>query len=238
MTSGSSNVTSSNRTPVVIFGAGGLAREVAWVLGMPGAVLRLPDGQQLLYGQVVGHLDDREEMHGTDVNERPVLGGSEWLADHPGHAVVVAVGNPDARRGIVERLRALGAAFPSILAPDTFIGDKSTISEGVIALPGVIITCNVNIGSFVLLNPHASISHDGEVGDFTSLGPGVSLAGNARIGSGCDIGTNASLIPGISIGSDVVIGAGACVVRNLPDGVTAVGVPARVTSRLEMNQEF
>ncbi len=32
----------------------------------------------------------------------------------------------------------------------------------------------------------------------------------------------------VRIGSDVIVGAGAAVVRDLPDGVIAVGVPARV----------
>jgi serine acetyltransferase len=36
------------------------------------------------------------------------------------------------------------------------------------------------------------------------------------------------VIQQIRIGADVTVGAGAAVVPDLPDGVTAVGVPARV----------
>jgi serine acetyltransferase len=42
------------------------------------------------------------------------------------------------------------------------------------------------------------------------------------------IGIGASVIQQIRIGVDVTVGAGAAVVRDLPDGVTAVGVPGRV----------
>ena len=42
------------------------------------------------------------------------------------------------------------------------------------------------------------------------------------------IGIGACVIQHVCIGSDVTVGAGAAVVRDLPDGVTAVGVPARV----------
>ncbi|WP_304412082.1 acetyltransferase [Synechococcus sp. CB0205] len=42
------------------------------------------------------------------------------------------------------------------------------------------------------------------------------------------IGIGASVIQQIRIGADVIVGAGAAVVSDLPDGVTAVGVPARV----------
>lgn len=223
----SSIVTRSTPTPVVIFGAGGLAREVAWAVSTPGAELHWQDGHRSS-PDLVGYLDDRSESYGTDINGRRVRGGAEWIADQPGHAVIVAVGNSGVRKQIVQRLRDMGVTFPSVLAVDTVFGDEVVIGEGVIAFPGVVVTTNVCIGDFVLLNPHVSISHDGVIGSYCSLGPGVTLAGDVHVGEGSDLGTNASAIPGVRIGSNVVLGAGACVVRDLPDNVTAVGVPARV----------
>lgn len=216
--------------PVVIFGAGGLAREVAWTAGMHGATLLSPDGSKNAV-EFIGHLDDRQETHGTEINGHPVLGGSDWLEQHPGHAVLVAVGKPAIRQEIVQRLRALHATFPTLLAPNTVIGDQCAIGQGVIALPGVVITTNVTVGEFVLLNPQVSISHDGNIGDYCSMGPGVHLAGNVHVGSLTDIGTGASAIPGSRIGTESIIGAGACVVRDVPDYATAVGVPAVVIKR-------
>lgn len=215
-------------TDVVIFGAGGLAKEVAWVLETPGTRLCWQDDRHSLAIRLVGHLDDRAELHGTQVNGRPVLGGAGWFEDRPGHAVIVAIGNPGIRKRIVQVLRGKGVAFPAILPPDFVAGDHVSIGEGVIILPGAMATVNVDIGSFVLLNPHVSISHDGHIGDYCSLGPGVSLAGNVQVGAGTDIGTNASVIPGRRIGRNSIIGAGACVTGDLPDNITAVGVPARV----------
>jgi sugar O-acyltransferase (sialic acid O-acetyltransferase NeuD family) len=205
---------------------------VAWLLESSGTRLHWADGRVISGVALVGHLDDRVDMHGTQVNARTILGGSEWLADYPNHAVVVAVGNTGARRSIVDRLRQYGATFPSVVAHGTTVGDHSTIGEGSVVLPGVVIMTNARIGDFVLLNPQVSISHDSVVGDYCSLGPGVRLAGNVHVGEGSDLGTNASAIPGVRIGRDVVLGAGACVVRNLPDNVTAVGVPARVVRGL------
>ena len=48
------------------------------------------------------------------------------------------------------------------------------------------------------------------------------------MGSRSWIGIGDSVIQQLRIGADVTVGAGAVVVRYLPDGVTAVGVPARV----------
>lgn len=223
-------MTNSPPTPVVVFGAGGLSREVAWALDAPDARLSWKDGTTSSV-EVVGHLDDNIDSQGTRVNGRPVVGGADWLADHPGHAVIVAVGKPSIRRSIVQRLSELGASFPTFRAAGTVVGDHGALGEGSIALPGVIITVNVQLGSFVLLNPHVSISHDCNIGDYCSLGPGVSLAGNVHVGPYCDIGTNASVIPGMRIGENTVIGAGACVTRDLPDNITAVGVPARIINQ-------
>jgi len=50
-----------------------------------------------------------------------------------------------------------------------------------------------------------------------------------RIGDGACIGAGATVINGMEIGALAVIGAGAVVTRNIPPGVTAVGVPARIT---------
>jgi maltose O-acetyltransferase len=50
----------------------------------------------------------------------------------------------------------------------------------------------------------------------------IAIADNVWLGAG------AIVCPGVSIGEDTVVGAGAVVTRDLPAGVVAVGVPARV----------
>jgi len=47
------------------------------------------------------------------------------------------------------------------------------------------------------------------------------------------LGTGTKVLDGVRIGRDVVVGAGAVVTDDLPDGVIAVGVPARVVRRRE-----
>lgn len=53
-------------------------------------------------------------------------------------------------------------------------------------------------------------------------GAPITIADNVWLGGG------AIVCPGVSIGQDTVVGAGAVVTRDLPAGVVAAGVPARV----------
>jgi len=58
------------------------------------------------------------------------------------------------------------------------------------------------------------------------FGEPITIAGNVWLGGGVIV------CPGVSIGADTVVGAGAVVTRDLPAGVFAAGVPARVVRSL------
>ena len=53
-------------------------------------------------------------------------------------------------------------------------------------------------------------------------GEPITIGNNVWLGAGAVVG------PGVRIGEDTVVGAGAVVSSNLPSGVVAAGVPARV----------
>ena len=65
-------------------------------------------------------------------------------------------------------------------------------------------------------------------GNGAHLCPGAHLAGDVHVGKRSWIGIGACVIQQVRIGSDVTVGAGAALIQDLPDGITAVGVPARI----------
>jgi len=207
--------------PIVIYGAGGHAREVAWLLDAVNA-----RGARF---RVLGFLDDAPENHGLARNDLPILGGSEWI-DGCGEdrlAVVLGIGSPGAKHRIVRRLRPLGVEFPVVVHPDVPLCRWVELGEGTTITYGCSLTVDVTLGSFVFLNRHVTVGHDARIGSYANLNPGVVVSGNDDLGEGVDIGTGTVIIQQLRVGEGAIVGAGASVVRDLPPNVTAVGVPAR-----------
>ncbi len=205
----------------MVLGSGGHGREVAALVQ---ECLLLP-GERLL-----GFLDDDPALSGSHQAWLPILGPTSWIWDS-GTAVKVAVGlgSSLAREAAVRRIKteAPETEFPVLRHPAALIGPRVILGEGALVQAGCILTCDVQVGAFAVLNVGVSLSHDAVVGDFATLAPGSRLAGGATVGRGAEIGMGTHVIQLRHIGEQAQTGALAAVVRDLPSGVTAVGVPAR-----------
>jgi serine O-acetyltransferase len=86
--------------------------------------------------------------------------------------------------------------------------------------------------------PHSTgivIRGDCTIGRNVTILQGVTIGkghgaygGRTVIGDNCKFFAGAKIIGDLAIGDDVTVGANAVVLKDLPSGVTAVGVPARV----------
>lgn len=107
--------------------------------------------------------------------------------------------------------------------------------------------CGVWIGPKVEAGPGLFLGHprglvvnpDTKIGRYCSIVQRVTLGGpNIVIGDFVEINAGAQLISDIRgrgflhIGSHVIIGAGAVVIKDIPDGSVAVGVPAKVVKQI------
>jgi acetyltransferase-like isoleucine patch superfamily enzyme len=72
------------------------------------------------------------------------------------------------------------------------------------------------------------ISHTCKIADGVHISSGVNLAGNTEVGRASWIAMGATVIDPCHVGSGTLVGAGSLVTRNIPSGVVAYGVPARV----------
>ncbi len=199
---------------LVIVGAGGHGRDVLDAAEADGRyeVLGLVDD-----GAVDEVLLDRR--HASFLGPVSVLERLE--ADF-----ALAVGSGSVRRILDERLRAWGRDGAFVVHPSVTFGADVVAHPGLVALAGARITNHVWIGRHVHLNLNATAAHDARLGGYVTLNPGANVNGNVSIGEEASIGSNASVNQGRTVGARTYVGAGAVVVRDLPPGITAVGVPA------------
>ena len=208
---------------IAIYGAGGLGREVA------GGIQRINDASNEQW-KLIGFFDDNIEKGIQISHYGQVLGGMDDLnAFDEQVAIAIAVGNPDSRKLIRERITNPNIYFPNLIAPSFKVLDSLTfeIGEGNIIQDGCNVTCNVKIGNFNVLNGSNVLGHDVDVADFNVLMPGVRLSGAVTMGECNLMGVDSVVLQNIKIGNRITLGAGSVLMTKPKDGFTYVGVPAR-----------
>ena len=145
-------------------------------------------------------------------------------------AAVVAIGHAPTRLHWIQQLQDVGYHLPVLMHPTAWVSPSAQLGPASVVFAQVAVQAQVSIGTGAILNTGCSVDHEAQLADGVHICPGARLAGEVTVGARSWIGIGASVIHQVRIGSDVIVGAGAAVVRDLPDGVTAVGVPARVLS--------
>jgi len=204
---------------IVIFGAGGLGKEVLELINQINGV------RPVWY--VVGFFDD-SVIPGTVINGISVLGGFESLLKSNFTNVAVAVGNPETRANLIGILRGK-KTIPNLIHPTASVPkDNISIGYGTIIAANVFLSVNVKMGDGILLNVGCSIGHDVVIGDFCTINPGCRISGSVRLGDCVFAGVGSILNNNISIVNNVKIGAGAVVIKSVEKKSTVFGNPARV----------
>jgi len=204
---------------LLVYGAGGFGREIAWL------------AQCCKNCEVKGFVDDDFKRHGSRMNDLLVMSLEDAAKLFPDALVIVAIGAPQTREKICDKLARAGMKIGTLVHPGTQMSSWVDQGAGTVICAGCILTTNIIIGNQVQINLDCTIGHDVVMGDYTTLAPGVHVSGYVHFGKRVYVGTGAVLINGtrenpLIIGDDVVIGAGACVTKSICYGKWG-GVPAK-----------
>ena len=205
-----------------IFGVGGHARVAADCAVAAGLTV-----DAFYDDDVAVHGETRFGTPGIPVRggrDRAVRAGSDT-------GLLVAIGNNRVRSDIARWLAERGVEFETVIHPAAVVGSYVDIGKGSLLVAGAVVNTGARVGEHVIINTSASVDHDCQLADFVHISPGAHLAGEVKVGEGAHIGTGASVIPGITVGAWSVVGAGAVVMRDVPEGVTVVGMPPRVLKK-------
>ena len=214
---------------IVIIGAGGFAREVKFLINE----INNKKQEYTFLGYLVSDLNQL----GDKDSRGEVLGDFSWLKNQKEkYYIAIGIGNPKTRFEIGNFLSKTfnNIEFPSIIHPNVIFDRASClIEEGVIICASTILTVNVKLKKFCMLNLACTIGHEAEIGSGSVLNPTVNISGGVKIGDAVMIGTGVQILQYISVGNNAIVGAGACVTKNLSKNVIATGIPAREIKRHE-----
>jgi len=164
--------------------------------------------------------------------ELPLLGDPEHFDPQPRDRFLLAIGIPETRRRIAERLTARGATFETLVHPTAIVAGTASIGVGSIVCPYAIVSDAARLGRFTILNYHSSVAHDAALGDFCVVSPYATLGGGATLGEDAFLGLHASVAPHRRLGSRSRVSAQSCALHDVPDDTLVYGVPGKVASRL------
>jgi UDP-N-acetylbacillosamine N-acetyltransferase len=210
----------SMQPKLVLWGTSSHARVIADIIRLKGDY------------EIVGFLDDiSPHRHHTEFCGATILGGREQLdilKDQNVHHLLMAFGNNRARLSLSQLARSKGYALATAIHPMTAIAADVEVAEGTVVMAGTVVNAGAKIGENAIINSSACVEHECVIRDGAHVSAGVRLGGNVTVGEATTVEMGAIVGARVIIGADSVIGAGAVVLKDIPDGVLAYGVPARV----------
>jgi sugar O-acyltransferase (sialic acid O-acetyltransferase NeuD family) len=195
-----------------IYGIGGFGREVAtFILSQ-----NRPESGGVIF------VDDASGSQ--DVMGCEVLQFAQILKTD---RVVIAVGDGAVRQRLEQKCLAAGHQLESIASKTAIIAGDAIIGEGAVFSDYTMVTAQATIGRQFQCNVYSYVAHDCLIGDYVTFGPRVACNGNVTIGDYAYIGAGALLRQGVVIGAHATVGMGAVVVKDVAEGETVMGNPAK-----------
>lgn len=210
---------------IAVYGAGGLGREIACLIKL------INDNHKDTKWNFIGFFDDTEKLKGTSNEYGEILGGcldlNAW--DMP-LDIAVAIGSPKTLKKVISKITNPKIGFPNIIAPGVDFLDKSSIQLGVgnIICNKSVLSCNVSLGNFNLLNVFTQVGHDSKIGDYNIIMPSTNISGGCVVGDCNLFGVKSVILQYKKIGNGVTITPGSVMMRNGKDERTYLGNPARI----------
>jgi len=140
---------------------------------------------------------------------------------------VIGVGEPAIREKIANEIISEGYQLATLIHPNVHIPDSANIGDGTVINSNAFVSCDVNIGQNAYIQQSASIGHDVTIGDNSVISTFVNFSGACQVGCNTFVGMSTCIKEKVKIGSHSIVSLGSVVIRDIPDGVIAVGNPAR-----------
>ena len=199
---------------IVIVGAGGLGREIAWVME------RIQQIRPVY--EILGFCDDAPALQAGTCSNYPLLGRLADATLPSGASFFCAIGNNKIRKAVFAQAMEKGLVPETIVDPTAVIAPDVKLGAGSYVGIGSVVSVGAKLGLGTIVNHHVCIGHDVQADDWCQFSPGVCISGECTVGEGALVGTLGGTIQQRAIGAWATIGAGLVTLRDIPDGTTRV----------------
>lgn len=201
---------------VVIYGAGGMAREIyEW---------SFVNGDSSSIGNLVGYYSDLGTSHDFEkLTGLPFVDLRDALEKYPNLRILICIGEPSSRKSVAQKLSSLRVKMLTFIHPSAIVAKSAQIGSGSVIYPYVVVSSNAVIGENCVVNSYTGVGHDVVIGPSSVISAQVDLTGYVNLGECVFIGSGARVLPKKKIGSFSKISAGITVIRSL--GANSIVLP-------------
>lgn len=204
---------------LLILGAGGFGRDIYFLA-------KEASGYQTEY-LIKGFLDDNLDSLNGYEGMPPIVGTISDYMPQADDLFVCAMGDVETKKRCVETMLNKGGKFTTLIHPTASIAPDSKIGHGCIIMHRAIVGSDAVVGDFVLVQVSSIIAHDCRVGDFSRLDCFTVMVGGTILREEVTVHTSAIINHQVVVGKKAHIGACSLVIRNVKEGSTVFGNPAR-----------
>jgi acetyltransferase EpsM len=180
--------------------------------------------------EVAAWIEGLDRSRADPSHDPPILWVDEQAGFEPDLPILPAIGSVE-RMGIVRRLVGEGRRLSRLIHPSAVVAPTAVVEAGCVVFPMVVVGAKAHVGEGTVLNRGALIGHHTAIGPYSFVGPGANVCGLVTLGTQAYIGAGAVVRDRVNVGEHAVVGMGAVAVKDVPAGITVVGLPARPLER-------
>lgn len=207
------------RTPIAIYGAGHLGRQVYHHLRH-----HCVDS-----ARVLGFIDDTQEPGREVIDGQRSLGSLEAAVSSPalGPAavqLVFAIGysNMAQRRAALDRVLRAGYSLFTVVHPRALVEPGAIVGQGCVVLAGAVIDQQVVVGEACFIDINVRLTAGTRVGRNNYFSSGTATGSRVRIGNDCFFGMDCTVTTDVQMGSNLFVNAKTLVPRDVGDNLKLV----------------
>jgi acetyltransferase-like isoleucine patch superfamily enzyme len=155
----------------------------------------------------------------------PIIGDDQFVLSQPSkfnqYGFVVTVDDCVIREKLFKRYISAGFRMTSLILGE--VSHNSKVGDGVLIMPGVIISDRSIIAENCRFNFGAFVGHDNRIGQSTIFAPRAMSLGHVVVGERTYAGAASTICPNLEVGADCLISAGSTIIKSLKPGNQVMG---------------